>query len=95
MAGGEETAASGQGWDRFTPESLARFNGSEAGLPVLIAFRGRVYDVTHSFMWMHGRHFWHSAGRDLTTHIERSPHGVEVLGRVRCVGFLDAAARGE
>jgi predicted heme/steroid binding protein len=46
-------------------------------------------------IWMHGRHFWHNAGRDLTTHIERSPHGVEVLGRVRCVGILDAASQSE
>jgi predicted heme/steroid binding protein len=67
---------------------LARFDGSEASLPVLIAFRGLVYDVSASFMWMQGRHFWRRAGRDLTAQIERAPHREEVFQRVRCVGIL-------
>ena len=51
--------------------------------------------MTASFMWIHGRHFWHSAGPDLTICIERSPHGMEVLERVRFVGLLDAASQDE
>jgi predicted heme/steroid binding protein len=94
LAGGKDTAAPGQGRRHFTPKTLARFNGNEAGLPILVAFRGRAYDVSDSFMWMHGRHFWHLAGRDPTAQIERSPHGEEVFERVRCVGVLDLTSRG-
>ena len=50
--------------------------------PVLIGYKGYVYDVTGRFMWMAGRHFWLRAGHDLTGRMTDSPHGEEILDRV-------------
>jgi len=72
----------------FTPATLAGFNGTDPAKPVLIAYRGRVYDVSGRFMWMNGRHFWLRAGRDLTAHMHEAPHGEEMLADVPCVGVL-------
>ncbi len=68
---------------------LASFDGRDPTLPVLIAYRGRVYDVTNCFLWRHGRHFEHSAGRDLTAALRRAPHTEQLLERAPCVGILD------
>jgi predicted heme/steroid binding protein len=56
---------------------------------VLVAYDGRVYDVSNSFLWMGGRHFWLRAGRDLSGAMIESPHGEEILDRVPCVGLLE------
>ena len=72
----------------FTSATLAGFNGTDPAKPVLIAYRGRVYDVSGRFMWMNGRHFWLRAGRDLTAHMHEAPHGEEMLADVPCVGVL-------
>jgi len=90
--GGANPTAPARYRPEFTLTGLTGFDGSVAGRPVLIAFRGAVYDVTDSFMWQRGRHFWHRAGRDLTAQIERSPHGAEVFerGGIRCIGTLKA-----
>lgn len=81
------------GCGRFTPQMLARCDGSDPRLPVLIAHGGRVYDVSDSFLWREGRHFRHAAGRDLTGALARAPHGEDMLARVRCVGILVPAAQ--
>jgi predicted heme/steroid binding protein len=74
----------------FTSEELAGYDGSVSGRPVLIGYKGHVYDVTGRFMWMAGRHFWLRAGRDLTGRMTDSPHGEEILERVPRVGILVA-----
>ena len=76
----------------FTPDELAEHDGRVAGRPVLIGYKGRVYDVTHLFLWMTGQHFWVHAGRDLTDRIGEAPHGEEMLQRARCVGVLAGTA---
>jgi predicted heme/steroid binding protein len=72
----------------FTLDELAEHDGRVARRPILIGYRGRVYDVTHLFLWMTGQHFWLHAGRDLTGRISEAPHGEEMLQRARCVGVL-------
>jgi predicted heme/steroid binding protein len=72
----------------FTATTLARYDGTDPHLAVLIAYRGRVYDVSGRFMWMNGRHFWLRAGRDLTGDLREAPHGEEMLEDVPCVGRL-------
>jgi len=67
---------------------LRSFDGTAPGQPVLIAYRGVVYDVTGSAMWANGRHFWLRAGRDLTGQLDVAPHDEEVLAGLRCVGLL-------
>jgi predicted heme/steroid binding protein len=81
-AGGESSARV------LTLDELAEHDGRVAGRPILIGYKGRVYDVTHLFLWMTGQHFWLHAGRDLTGRISEAPHGEEMLQRARCVGVL-------
>jgi predicted heme/steroid binding protein len=72
----------------FTREELSQYNGS-AGVPVLVACHGKVYDVTGSFLWQKGRHqATHTAGNDLSDSIKDAPHGEDMLERYPVVGFL-------
>jgi predicted heme/steroid binding protein len=75
----------------FTPEELAQYDASSPDRPILIGYKGHVYDVTGLFMWMTGKHFWLHAGRDLTGRMAESPHGEELLERARQVGILAPA----
>ena len=72
----------------FTLTQLAQYDGSVPGRPVLIGYRGRVYDVTDSLMWMNGWHYWHRAGQDITKELAEAPHTEVVLRRVPMVGIL-------
>lgn len=72
----------------FTREDLAQCDGRE-GWPILIAYEGRVYDVTGSFPWRNGFHWGCAhAGRDVTDRIGVAPHGPDLLLRVPCIGWL-------
>ena len=76
----------------FTAEELTSFNGKE-GRPVLIAFQGKVYDVTKSPLWGKGLHMnRHPSGKDLAGEISAAPHGTEVLERYPQVGVLKKGA---
>ncbi len=80
---------------RYTGAELARHNGTDPALPVLIAYQGKVYDVTASFPWAKGSHWGNlRAGEELTGQLEESIHGEEMLARVPCVGVLDANTSG-
>jgi predicted heme/steroid binding protein len=73
---------------RFSKEELARYNGKK-GAPAYISYKGKVYDVSGSFLWQNGRHqVVHNAGEDLTDSLEQAPHGVEMLERLPVVGIL-------
>lgn len=74
---------------RFTRAELARYGGAIPGVAVLIAYQGKVYDVSESFPWRKGFHWGCRAGRDLTAELQRAPHGPEMLQRVPCVGVLE------
>jgi len=72
----------------FSKEELARYNGKD-GAPAYIAYEGKVYDVSASFIWRNGRHqVVHNAGGDLTGGLEHAPHGVELLERFPVIGTL-------
>lgn len=72
----------------FTKEELARYNGRN-GLPAYTAYRGKVYDVTGSFLWKDGSHqVLHKAGADLTDALEQAPHDEDVLEKFPVVGTL-------
>jgi len=52
-------------------------------------YKGKVYDVSASFLWKDGNHqVLHSAGVDLTDAIEQAPHGEDVLEKFPVVGVL-------
>lgn len=72
----------------FSREELARCNGQD-GAPAYIAYEGKVYDVSHSFLWQKGRHqARHPAGVDYTGALAQAPHGADLLERVPLVGLL-------
>jgi len=73
---------------KFNREELAKYNGKN-GMPVYIAFNGKVYDVSESFLWKNGSHqVFHNAGEDLTESLEQAPHGSEMLERFPIVGIM-------
>lgn len=73
----------------YSRAELSAHDGSEPGRPVLIAYQGKVYDVTRSFPWAKGSHWGDvRAGEDLTGRLKESIHGEEMLARVPCVGVL-------
>jgi len=72
----------------FSIDELARYNGKN-GVPAYTAYKGRVYDVSASFLWNNGNHqVFHVAGVDLTEAMEQAPHGGDVLERFPVVGTL-------
>ena len=72
----------------FTEEELAKYNGKN-GNPVYVAYNGKVYDVSASFLWKGGTHqVFHRAGVDLTDALEQAPHGGDVLENFPVVGIL-------
>jgi predicted heme/steroid binding protein len=63
----------------MTVEELSRFDGRE-GRPAYVAFKGKVYDVSDSFLWQGGRHeAMHEAGKDLTDELPSAPHDESTL----------------
>jgi predicted heme/steroid binding protein len=72
----------------FTREELAAYNGKD-GKPAYVAFQGKVYDVTESYLWQDGHHqARHEAGGDLTDELEEAPHEAELLDDFPIVGTL-------
>jgi len=74
---------------RFTVDELARYDGKD-GRPAYIAYKGKVYDVSGSFLWRGGRHqALHAAGIDLTAALAGAPHREDLLDRVPVVGVIE------
>jgi predicted heme/steroid binding protein len=72
---------------KFTLDELSKFDGKE-GRQSYVAYKGKVYDVTDSSQWLEGDHLGHAAGEDLTEQMEISPHGEDVMDRMKLVGVL-------
>ncbi len=63
----------------FTPEELAEYDGTK-GKPSYVAYKGVVYDVSESAMWLDGDHeAMHRAGEDLTDAHQEAPHDEYVV----------------
>ena len=71
----------------FTLEELSSFNGKK-GKPAYIGYKGKVYDLTASLLWVDGDHLGHEAGEDLTMAMDIAPHGEEALEKMKVVGTL-------
>jgi predicted heme/steroid binding protein len=75
----------------FTPHELAQHNGRD-GAPVYIAYAGKVYDASGSWLWKSGRHqVTHPAGVDYTDPadgLNQAPHGPDMLDRLPVIGVL-------
>ncbi len=71
---------------KFTEKELSQCNGKN-GNPLYVAYKGKVYNVSDSFLWKEGKHqALHSAGKDLTNALEQAPHGDDVLRKFPIVG---------
>ena len=76
------------GLRKFTLEELKQYDGRD-GRPAYMAYKGKVYDVTESFLWISGDHQGqHEAGKDMTNEMQFAPHGEEMLERVKLIGVL-------
>ena len=72
----------------FNEKELAKYNGKN-GAPAYIAYNGKVYDVSSSFLWRDGNHqVIHNAGVDLTDSLEQAPHSADLLKKFPVVGTL-------
>jgi predicted heme/steroid binding protein/uncharacterized membrane protein len=68
-----------RGKQDLTAEELHGFDGKE-GRPAFIAYREKIYDVTHSKLWKDGSHARkHLAGRDLTDALKTAPHAEDKI----------------
>lgn len=73
---------------RMNKQELSKYNGKN-GVPAYIAYQGKIYDVSESFLWKNGKHqVLHQAGEDLTDALKDAPHGQDMLERVPLVGLL-------
>ena len=71
----------------ITKEELKKYDGSNG--PAYVAFRVKVYDVSHSFHWKKGVHqVTHYDGCDLTEALGKAPHGSDMLDKFPVVGEL-------
>jgi predicted heme/steroid binding protein len=74
-------------------EELKKYDGRNRR-PAYIAYKGKVYDVTESFLWVGGDHQGqHKAGKDITNEMKYAPHGEEMLERVKMIGVLVSASQ--
>jgi predicted heme/steroid binding protein len=72
----------------FTRQELAAYDGKN-GRPAYVAYNGKVYDVTESFLWEDGDHqSSHTAGADLSDEMGDAPHGPDMLDDFPVVGLL-------
>lgn len=71
----------------YTPAQLAMRNGQERE-EIWVAFKGVIYDVTHSKLWREGKHYEHWAGQDLTKELKEAPHDSKVFDKLQVVGIV-------
>ncbi|GAB4243949.1 MAG: hypothetical protein Kow00129_03370 [Thermoleophilia bacterium] len=70
----------------FTKEELREYDGQD-GAPAYVAYKGKVYDVTDSYLWPDGLHeSEHQAGIDLTEDMDYAPHDDLVMEEFPVVG---------
>lgn len=72
----------------FTEQDLKQYDGSNPALPIYFAYKGKVYEVTNSPLFIDGMHFEHFSGCDLTDYMGDAPHDEEVFAELTVVGEL-------
>ena len=72
----------------YTKGQLALRNGQDRE-EIWIAYKGIIYDVTHSRYWRNGLHYEHWSGQDLTDELPDAPHTDAVFKRLQAIGRLE------
>jgi arsenite oxidase small subunit len=76
---------------KISPEDLKQFDGSN-GKPLYIVFKGKIYDLSTSQLWLEGKHMgMHTRTDDLAEAIKTAPHGEDNVFRFPLVGELSEA----
>ena len=76
----------------FDPLTLSGFDGKD-GRQALIAYKGKVYDVSDMHHWKNGQHMKHLAGGDQTESLPMAPHGEEKLEGLKIAGSYDSSMK--
>ena len=71
----------------YSKSQLALRNGQDRP-EIWIAYRGNIYDVSKSRLWLRGMHYEHWAGQDLTEELVDAPHADDVFLRFEVIGTL-------
>jgi arsenite oxidase small subunit len=70
----------------FSQKELEPFDGKE-GHPLYIVFKGKVYDLSKSQLWIQGTHMGiHTRNENLAETIKDAPHNEETLDRFPIIG---------
>jgi arsenite oxidase small subunit len=70
----------------FTQKELEEFDGKE-GRPFYVVFKGKVYDLSKSQLWIQGTHMGvHTRNENLAETIKGAPHNEEMLERFPVIG---------
>jgi arsenite oxidase small subunit len=70
----------------FTQKDLEPFDGKE-GRPFYVVFKGKVYDLSKSQLWIQGTHMGiHTRNENLAETIKGAPHTEETLDRFPVIG---------
>ncbi|MDP5172350.1 MAG: cytochrome b5 [Bacteroidia bacterium] len=72
----------------YTKNQLALRNGQDRE-EIWVAYKGIIYDVSHSRHWRNGIHYRHWAGQDLTPELADAPHGDYVFKPLTAIGRLE------
>ena len=76
---------------KFSSEDLKQFDGSN-GKPLYVVFKGKVYDLSTSQLWLEGKHMgMHTRNDDLAEAIKTAPHGEDNVFSFPLVGELAEA----
>jgi predicted heme/steroid binding protein len=71
----------------YTKNQLALRNGQDKD-EIWVAYKGIIYEVTHSRLWRNGKHYEHWAGQDLTEELADAPHNEQVFEKFKVIGTL-------
>lgn len=72
---------------KYSKSQLSLRNGQDCD-EIWVAYKGHIYDVTHSRLWRNGKHYEHWAGQDLTDELKDAPHTDKVFEKFVVVGEL-------
>lgn len=71
----------------YTKNELSLRNGQDKP-EIWVAYKGQIYDVSESRLWLKGKHYEHWAGQDLTEELEHAPHTDSVFKKFKLIGKL-------